>query len=93
MASRLTCPRAFVPYTHDVPSCLTRLHVLRALAPYVPSLRVLRVLFVHLEIFYDGFLLQQKLSIFQEQLKALEIVLFLRGPKKKSLNILSRQIC
>ena len=48
---------------------------------YAPYLRALRVLFVHLEIFYDGLLVQQKLSIFQGLIKALETVLFLYGPK------------
>ena len=63
VASRLTCRRAFVPYALYVPSCLSCLHVLRVLCA------VLRVLFAHLEIFCNGFLVQQKLSIFQGLLK------------------------
>ena len=84
------CPRETRPY---VPSCL---HALLAFAPYVLYLRALSTCLARIfhaffapyapylcafKSFLDEFIVQQKFSIFQRLLKALQIVLFLYGSK------------
>ena len=83
---KLCTSRAFALYVACLPSCLTRL---RDFAPYVSYLRASSTRFARLfhapyalylcafKSFYNGFVVQQKLSIHQRPLKALQTLLLL----------------
>ena len=80
---RLCALRTFVPYVSSRLTCL--IHV-----PYLRALRTFHALFVHLKIILGWICSPAEISIFhifQELLKALQIVLFLFGSKTFHITI------